>query len=74
MTEKEELKLYRKMFMHAAEHYPGVYFICGEGGEKDERGLPENILICPSNGLTEQKLYKRIDNENDCGGRSSRPD
>ena len=46
ITEKE-YELFQKLttiFKHAkAEKLEGVYFICGEGGEKDDMGLPEYI-------------------------------
>lgn len=48
------------MFKHAtAEKYAGVYFICGEGGEKDEMGLPEKILVCPAYGLDGMAVYTK---------------
>ncbi len=37
----------------------GVYFICGEEGEKDSIGLPEKIMICPTHGLEGFALYKK---------------
>lgn len=44
------LKL-RKIVVHThSDKYPGIYFICGESGDKDLDGLPERILICPSLG------------------------
>ena len=47
----KELELLRKIFLHAnADKFPGVYFICGEGGDKDANGLPETIHICPAVG------------------------
>jgi len=60
MTEQEELKLYRKMFKHASEVDPNVFFICGQGGSRNERGLPETIIVCPADGLDEQWLYERL--------------
>ena len=63
ITEKE-YKLFqtlKKVYMHSelAEKYPGLYFICGEGGEKDNMGLPEMIFICPSYGADGFALYKK---------------
>ena len=50
----EEYELFQKLkkiVLHSnAEKYPGVYFICGEGGSKDTDGLPEFILVCPAAG------------------------
>lgn len=37
----------------------GYYFICGEIGDKDEMGLPEQILICPYHGLDGFAVYKK---------------
>lgn len=28
----------------------GVFFICGEAGEKDSNGIPEEVHICPAYG------------------------
>ena len=61
---EQEYKLYeilKKVYMHSelAEKYPDLYFICGEGGEKDEMGLPEYISVCPSYGLDGSAMYKK---------------
>jgi hypothetical protein len=62
ITEKE-YELFQKLktiFKHAkAEQLEGVYFICGEGGEKDEMGLPEFISVCPAFGLDGFAYYKK---------------
>lgn len=62
MTEKEELERYRKMFQHVIADKTGLYFICGEGGDKDEYGLPEFIHICPALGadLSLTSTYKKV--------------
>lgn len=50
----------KKIFTHAkAEQLEGVYFICGEGGEKDSMGLPEFISVCPAFGLDGFCYYKK---------------
>jgi hypothetical protein len=62
ITEKEyELfQKLKKIMLHAnAEKYEGVYFICGEGGEKDQMGLPELISVCPAFGLDGFAHYKK---------------
>jgi len=41
------------------EQLEGVYFICGEGGEKDGMGLPEYISVCPAYGLDGSAMYKK---------------
>jgi hypothetical protein len=62
ITEKE-YELFQKLnkiFVHAnADKYQGVYFICGEGGEKDDMGLPEFISVCPAHGLDGFAYYKK---------------
>jgi hypothetical protein len=48
------------IYKHAnAEKYAGVYFICGEAGEKDSMGLPEKILVCPAFGLDGIAVYTK---------------
>lgn len=62
ITEKEyELfQKLRKIFLHAsAEKLEGVYFICGELGNKDSLGLPERILVCPAYGSDGFSVYKQ---------------
>lgn len=41
------------------EHNPGVYFIAGEGGEKDRNGMPERIHVCPAYGCDWSMVYHR---------------
>lgn len=36
----------------------GHYFICGEGGEKDQTGLPTYLFVCPQYGLDGSAVYK----------------
>jgi hypothetical protein len=43
----------------SAEKLQGVYFICGEGGEKDDMGLPDFISVCPAYGLDGMAMYKK---------------
>jgi hypothetical protein len=58
-----ELKALRKSYeilRHImAEKLEGVYFICGEGGEKDSVGLPEKILVCPAYGSDGFAIYTK---------------
>jgi hypothetical protein len=58
-----ELKALRKSYeilRHImAEKLEGVYFICGEGGEKDSVGLPEKILVCPAYGSDGFAVYTK---------------
>lgn len=60
---EKEYELFQKLktiLKHAkAEQLEGVYFICGEGGNKDEMGLPEFIQVCPAFGLDGFAMYKK---------------
>ena len=42
-----------------SEKLEGVYFICGEGGEKDSMDLPKTILVCPAYGLDGFAIYTK---------------
>jgi hypothetical protein len=37
----------------------GVFFICGEAGEKDSNGIPERIHICPAYGSDVSYVFTR---------------
>lgn len=37
------------------------YFICGEGGTKDDNGLPERLMVCPAYGCDWFQVYERTD-------------
>lgn len=61
-----ELKKLRKLneiIKHEvlAEKLGGIYFISGEGGEKDKNNLPERIHICPAYGADWFQIYERTD-------------
>ena len=61
ITEKE-YELFQKLkniWIHSSPEKSGAYFICGEGGEKDEMGLPEFISVCPTYGLDGFAYYKK---------------
>lgn len=55
-AENDRLKA---MIRHAVADRTGVYFICGEGGTKDDLGLPEIILVCPAYGADGFAIYKK---------------
>lgn len=55
-AENDRLKA---MIRHAVADRTGVYFICGEGGTRDEQGLPEIILVCPAFGADGFAIYKK---------------
>lgn len=37
------------------------YFICGEGGSKDNNNLPEKLYVSPAYGVDWFQIYKRTD-------------
>ena len=61
ITEEEykQFQALKKVWIHLQAERTGVFFICGEGGEKDEMGLPEFIQVCPSFGLDGMAMYKK---------------
>ena len=68
MLEKEayegELEMLRKCFKlvkHTglAEKMGNIYFICGEGGQRDKNNLPERIHICPAYGVDWFQVYEK---------------
>ena len=61
ITEKEyELfQKLKKIWIHSSPEKSGAYFICGEGGEKEDMGLPEFISVCPTYGLDGMAMYKK---------------
>ena len=64
ITDKEykQFEVLKKIFLHSSpDKFEGVYFICGETGDKDELGLPESIIVCPAYGVDANltKRYKR---------------
>ncbi len=59
-----ELAMLRKCFKlvkHTglAEKMGDIYFICGEGGQKDQNGLPDRIYICPAYGVDWFQVYEK---------------
>jgi hypothetical protein len=60
---RSKVALYSKIFTHsfAADKLGDIYFICGEGGEKDRNNLPERIHICPAFGCDWFQMYERTD-------------
>jgi hypothetical protein len=49
----------KKVLAHILAEKTGLFFICGDAGEKDDMGLPEKILVCPSYGLDGFAMYKK---------------
>jgi len=45
--------------VHERAEETGAFFITGEGGEKDDVGLPEYIMICPSYGFAGFATYRK---------------
>ena len=42
-----------------AEKMGDIFFICGEGGEKDKNGLPDRIHVCPAYGVDWFQVYAK---------------
>ncbi len=40
------------------DKFPGVYFIHGEIGEKDENGMPKKLLVVPAYGVDFSYVYE----------------
>jgi hypothetical protein len=57
--QQEKIEKYETILKHAMSEKTGVFFICGEAGEKDSMGLPEKIMVCPEYGLDGFALYKK---------------
>lgn len=57
--EYEVFQKLKKIWIHSSPEKSGAYFICGEGGEKDDMGLPEFISVCPTYGLDGMAMYKK---------------
>lgn len=62
--ELRELRKIKSLIKHnlLAEQMEGIYFICGEGGEKDQNNLPRQIHVCPAYGVDWFQIYERTDN------------
>ena len=61
--ELKMLRLYRSAIKHTVmvEKLGDIYFICGEGGEKDQNNLPDRIHICPAYGVDWFQVYEKTD-------------
>lgn len=58
--ENEKMKYFLQHNVFAEKQY-GVYFVCGEAGDKDLNGVPEHIFVCPAYGSDITYCYNRID-------------
>ena len=56
--ENEKMKYFLRHNVFAEKQF-GVYFVCGEGGEKDQYGIPEQIHVCPAYGSDVVYLFTR---------------
>lgn len=61
--ELAELRKIKSLIKHTvlSEKMGDIYFICGEGGVKDQNNLPETIHICPAYGVDWFQVYQRTD-------------
>ena len=53
------LEKQKNILTHMFAEKLGVYFICGESGDKDTTGLPERIFVCPSYGMQGMAVYTK---------------
>ena len=68
---REEVETFKKKYETAMkivrstypDRFPDTYFICGEGGEKDKNGLPDQILVCPAYGADWFQTYEKTDRQ-----------
>lgn len=56
---KVDVKHNKRVDAQPKERASKSLFICGEGGNSDEHGLPEFILVCPQSGVNIIAVYKR---------------
>lgn len=49
------MRIVRSVF---PEKFPDNYFICGEGGEKDDNGMPDKLMVCPAYGTDFFYVYE----------------
>lgn len=59
---RKKVEKYETILKHAVSEKTGLFFICGEAGEKDGMGLPEKIMVCPSMGLDGFATYVKDQN------------
>lgn len=59
--ELKKLREFHKLVRHTglAEKFGDIYFICGESGEKDKNGLPDQIFVCPAYGVDWFQVYEK---------------
>lgn len=58
----EEYALFQKLasvWYHSEPEITDAFFICGRGGEEDELGLPDTILVCPAMGSNTTAVYEK---------------
>lgn len=64
---QEENAFMRRVLTHVFPEETEAYYLCGEQGDKDDLGLPEYVIICPSYGKQELSRYQRVEYESDTG-------
>jgi hypothetical protein len=57
LLEKQQV-IIRRIY---AEKLPDTWFVCGEGGNKDQNGLPDHIEVCPAYGVGWSQIYEKTD-------------
>ena len=53
--------------MHERPEETGAFFVTGEAGDRDDVGLPEYIMICPTMGLAGFATYRKFRNYSEPG-------
>jgi hypothetical protein len=61
LTDEEQalFEKLKKVWFHTQPDKSGSFFICGDGGEKDDYGLPDIILVCPRMGDNTTAIYRK---------------
>lgn len=62
---QEENAFMKKILKHVFPEKSEAYYLCGERGEKNDLGLPEEVVICPAYGKLELVTYKRLEEKTD---------
>ena len=58
--QNEKMKYFLQHNVFAEKQF-GVYFVCGDSGDKDRNNMPKDIYVCPAYGSDIIYRYKRMD-------------
>lgn len=61
--ELKELRRMKEIIRHEVlvEKLGNIFFICGQGGERDSNNLPQQIHICPAYGCDWFQIYEKTE-------------